>query len=159
LADDSFGGALIRTSRRLILLMATIAAGCGGPSKPIDPGPTQSVVGYWSGIDETQALHLHVNWVQTGRTLTLLSPCVPRDTCIIIPETALGQPQLGGSSLPVDITSASGTLADPGITFSVTTSNGLTFTFTGTVSQSKQMVGQIAGATHPSSRIQFDKQP
>lgn len=148
-----------RTSRRALLLAAALGTGCGGPSEPIDPGPTQSVVGYWSGIDETQALHIHVNWVQNGRTLTLLSPCVPRDTCIIIPETAIGRPQIGGGSLPVDITSASGTLADPGITFSVTTANGFTFTFTGTVSQSVQMVGQLSGATHPSSRIVFDKQP
>lgn len=147
-----------RTSR-LILLAATTAVGCGGPSEPIDPGPTQTVAGYWSGIDDTGALHLHVNWVQNKRVLTLLNPCVPRDTCIIIPESAVGRAQLGGGSLPVDIVSATGNLADPGITFSVTTSNGLTFTFTGTVNQSIQMVGQIAGATHPSSRIVFDKQP
>ena len=147
-----------RTGTRAILF-AVILTACGGPSEPIDPGPTQSVVGYWSGIDETQALHVHVNWVQNGRVITLLNPCVPRDTCIIIPETALGRPELGGSTLPVDIVSGTRNLADPGITFSVTTSNGLTFTFTGTVSQSVQMVGQLSGATRPASRIVFDKQP
>jgi hypothetical protein len=159
IAAASFGGTLSRTRRRVILLAATIVAGCGGPSEPIDPGPTQSVVGYWSGVDETGALHFHINWVQNKRALTLLNPCVPRDTCIIIPENAVGGAQLGGVTLPVDLTSATGTLSDPGITFTVTTSNGLTFTFTGTVSQSIQMVGQVSGATHPSSRIVFDKQP
>jgi hypothetical protein len=59
----------------------------------------------------------------------------------------------------VDIASGSGTFADPGITFSVTTVNGKTFTFTGTVTQSQQMVGTISGATHPASSLQLDRQP
>ena len=69
----------------------------------------------------------------------------------------VGKTQLG-SEFSVDLASGSGTFGDPEINFTVTTTNGKTFTFSGTVVQSKQMVGTISGPTHPASRLQLDKQ-
>ena len=129
---------------------------CGGPAT-VDPGPTQSVQAYFSGVDDSGSLHVHVHFVQSGRNLTQLSPCVPQDECRIYPFNAVGQTELG-SQFAVDIASGTGTFTDPGITFTVTTVNGKTFTFTGNVVESKQMIGTISGATHASSRLQLDKQ-
>lgn len=129
---------------------------CGGPAT-VDPLPTQSVQAYFAGTDDTGTLHVHVHFVQSGHNLTQLSPCVPQDDCRVYPFNATGQTELG-SQFPVDIASGSGTFADPGITFSVTTTNGKTFTFTGTVTESKQMIGTISGATHAATRLQLDKQ-
>lgn len=130
--------------------------GCGGPAT-VDPGPTQSVQAYFAGTEDGGALHIHVHFVQSGRQLTQLSPCVPQDDCRIYPYNATGQTELG-SQFAVDLASGSGNFADPGITFTVTTTNGKTFTFSGTVTDSKQMVGTISGPTHPASRLQLDKQ-
>jgi hypothetical protein len=131
--------------------------GCGGPAT-VDPGPTQSVQAYFAGTDDTGALHVHVHFVQTSHQLTQPFPCAKQDECRIYPFNAAGITQLG-SDFPVDLASGTGTFADPGITFTVTTVNGKTFTFTGTVTDSKQMVGTISGPTHPASRLQLDIQP
>lgn len=139
-----------------IALGGLFLLGCGGPAT-VDPLPTQSVQAYFAGTDDTGALHVHVHFVQTGHNLTQLSPCVPQDDCSIYPFNLVGRTELD-SQFPVDIASGSGTFADPGITFTVTTVNGKTFSFTGTVTESKQMIGTISGATHPASRLQLDKQ-
>ena|ERR1019366_6143173 len=139
-----------------LALAVVIAGGCGGPAT-VDPGPTQTVQAYFAGTDDTGALHFHVYFVQSGHNLSQLSPCIPEDDCDIYPYNATGITELG-SQFAVDLSTGSGTFADPGITFTVTTVNGRTFTFTGTVTQSKQMVGTISGATHPASRLQLDKQ-
>jgi hypothetical protein len=141
----------------LAAIAIALAIGCGGPAS-VDPGPTQNVQAYFAGTDATGALHVHVYFVQTGHKLEQISPCVPQDDCRIYPFSIPGQGELG-SQFPVDIASGSGTFADPGITFTVTTTNGKTFTFTGTVTQSQQMIGTISGATHAASSIQLDKQP
>jgi len=130
--------------------------GCGGPAT-VDPGPTQSVDAYFSGIDDSGALHVHVHFTQNGRQLTIGSTCTIQDECRVYPNNTTGQSELG-STFSVDLASGTGTFADPGITFTITTTNGKTFTFTGTVVQSKQMVGTISGPTHPASRLQLDKQ-
>jgi len=137
--------------------------GCGGPTT-VDNGPTQSVQYYFAGTDETGALHLHVRWVQAKHNLTLLSPCVPQDQCDIYAFNGTGVTELGLAQAPfvVDLASGSGTLTDPGITFTVTTVNGKTFTFSGTVATSGtqvQMSGTLSGATHPSSHLVLDRQP
>lgn len=140
---------------------AGIFVGCGGPGKVVDPPPTQSVAYYFAGTEDTGALHLHVHWVQTGRNLVLLSPCIPQDDCDIYPYNPEGETQLGSRNV-VNLASGSGTFADPGITFTVTTVNGLTFSFTGTVATSGsavQIVGTFSGPTHPSSRLVLDRQP
>ena len=136
---------------------AAVGLGCGGP-ETIDPGPTQNVAAYFSGIDETGDLHVHVHFVQNGRNLVLLNPCIPQDECRILPMTPTGQAKIG-SLFATDLVSGTGTLTDPGITFTVTNTVGKTFTFTGNVTGSVQMIGTISGPTHPASKIQFDKQP
>jgi len=146
-------------SFKLLAVAATALAGslaCGGPA-PIDPEPTQNVEAYFAGTDATGNLHVHVHFKQAGKTLTQIDPCVPQDDCRIYPYTPTGQTELG-NNFPVDLASGSGTFNDPGITFTVTTTNGKTFNFTGTVVQSKQMTGTISGATHPASALQLDKQ-
>lgn len=130
--------------------------GCGGPAS-VDPAPTQSVQAYFAGTEDTGALHIHVHFVQDGHKLTQINPCSVQDECRIYPYNATGYSELG-SQVAVDLASGSGTFGDPDITFTVTTTNGKVFTFTGTVTDSKQMVGTISGPTHPASRLQLDKQ-
>jgi hypothetical protein len=130
--------------------------GCGGPAS-VDPGPTQSVQDDFAGTDDTGALHVHVDFIQNGRNITLKSPCDPQDYCRIYPYNATGQAELG-SQFAVDIISATGTLLDPGITFTMTTANGKTFNFSGNVIQSKRMIGTLSGPSHPASRLQLDLQ-
>lgn len=139
-----------------LVVAGLFSLGCGGPAS-VDPEPTQSVQAYFSGIDDTGALHLHVHFVQSGHQLTLPVPCTVQDECRVYPNNDVGKSQLG-SEFSVDLASGSGTFGDPDISFTVTTTNGKTFSFSGTVVQSKQMVGTISGPTHPASRLQLDKQ-
>jgi hypothetical protein len=106
-----------------------------------------------------------VHWVQNKRELTLLSPCVPQDDCDIYGLSATGIAELGLTQPPfiVNLASGSGTFSDPGITFTITTTNGKTFTYTGTVATSGdqvQMVGTLTGlnGVHPASRLVLDRQ-
>ena len=155
-------GSLTRRKASLIVMAAAILAACGGPGKVIDPPPTQSVQFYFAGTEDSGALHVHVNWVQTGHSIVLLSPCTPQDDCRIYPFTPDGVTQIASpDGFPVNLSSGSGTFADPGITFTVTTVTGKTFSFAGTVTTSGtqvQMVGTLSGATHPASRLVLDKQ-
>jgi hypothetical protein len=93
--------------------------------------------------------------------ITQLNPCLPADTCNITPLTSQGQTELGVTNFfPVALASASGTFGDPEISFTVTTTNGKTFTFTGTVAtggDQVQMVGTFTGPTHAASRLVLDK--
>jgi hypothetical protein len=149
---------LSRWKEGFILFVAAAIVGCGGPATVVDPPlPTQSVVGDWIGDDASKTLHFHVDWVQSGRTITLRSPCVPQDYCRIYSLSPAGNDEIG-STFPVNVTSGSGTFTDPGITFTVTTATGKTFTFTGNVAQSIQMIGTVSGPSHPSSGLQLDKQ-
>lgn len=126
-----------------------------------DPDPTQSVAFYFAGTEGTGALHLHVHWVQNKHDITQLTPCVPADTCNITPLNAQGQTELGVANFfPVALSAASGTFGDPEISFTVTTANGKTFSFTGTVLTSGdqvQMQGTFSGPTHPASSLRLDK--
>lgn len=140
----------------LTMFAFAAAAACGGPDT-IDPGPTQSVQDDFAGTDDTGAIHVHVDLLQNGRNLSLKSPCTDPTWCMLFPYNATGQTELG-DQFAVVVTSLTGTFADPGITFTMTTANGRTFTFTGNVTQSKQMIGTLSGPTHPSSRLQLDLQ-
>ena len=142
--------------RWLAVVAGVALAGCGGPAS-VDPGPTQSVQDDFAGTDDTGALHVHVDFIQNKHAIILRSPCVPQDNCRIYPYNTTGQAELA-SQFAVDIVSATGTFADPGITFTFTTANGKTFTFTGNVIQSKQMIGTLSGPSHPASRLQLDLQ-
>jgi hypothetical protein len=106
-----------------------------------------------------------VHWVQNGRQLTLLSPCVPQDDCDIYAYSPTGIAELGFTQAPfvVNLASGSGTFTDPGISFTVTTTTGKTFTYTGTVATSGnqvQMIGTLTGlnGVHPPSRLVLDRQ-
>ncbi|HUQ19904.1 MAG TPA: hypothetical protein VM099_09855 [Gemmatimonadaceae bacterium] len=145
-------------------MAAVIGPACGGP-EIIDPGPTQSVAYYFAGTDETGALHVHVHWVQSKHALTLLSPCVPQDDCDIYAFNGTGITELGLTQPPfvVNLASGSGTFTDPGISFTITTVNGKTFNYTGTVvtkGDAVQMDGTLIGTNgiHPPSRLVLDRQ-
>ena len=145
-------------------MAAMLGPACGGP-EIIDPGPTQSVAYYFAGTDVTGALHVHVHWVQSKHSLTQLSPCVPQDDCDIYGYNGTGIAELGLNQAPfvVNLASGSGTFTDPGISFTITTVNGKTFTYSGTVTTSGnnvQMVGMLTGTngSHPSSRLVLDRQ-
>ena len=94
-----------------VIISFAATAACGGP-ETIDPGPTQSVQDDFAGTDDTGNLHVHVDLIQNGRNITLKSPCVPQDYCRIFPYNTAGMDELG-SQFQVDITSLSGTFADP----------------------------------------------
>jgi hypothetical protein len=148
----------------LAALAVVISPACGGP-EVIDPDPTQSVAYYFSGIEEGGHLHVHVHWVQNKRNLTLLSPCIPQDDCDIYGLSATGNAALGLTQPPfvVDLASGSGTFSDPGISWTITTKTGKTFTYTGTVATSGdqvQMVGTLTGAngTFGPSHLVMDRQ-
>lgn len=145
---------IVRTNLFLALAV-TLFAGCGGPETIEPPPPTQSVDAYWVGIEESGALHFHVSWTQSGRNLTLRTPCVT-DQCLLLPVNAVGVTAVG-SGFPVGIVSGTGTITDPGITFTMKLANGREFSFTGRVQESKLMAGKISGATFPESGITFEK--
>jgi hypothetical protein len=137
-----------------------LSAGCGGPAT-LDPDPTQSVAYYFSGSEDSGDLHVHVHWVQSKHNITQLSPCVPSDTCNITALSAKGLQELDiPGPLPVALASGSGTFSDPEISFTITTTSGKTFTYTGNVATSGsqvQMIGTFSGATHPASRLVLEK--
>ena len=145
---------------RWIFATAALLIGCGGPAT-LDPDPTQSVEYYFAGTEDSGDLHVHVHWVQSKHNITLLSPCVPSDTCNVTAYSPKGFQELDISTpLPVALASGSGTFGDPEITFTITTTNGKTFTFTGMVATSGsqvQMIGTFSGPTHPASRLVLDK--
>jgi len=145
---------------RWIFATVALLVGCGGPAT-LDPDPTQSVEYYFAGTEDSGALHVHVHWVQSKHNITLLSPCVPSDTCNVTAYSPKGFQELDISTpLPVALASGSGTFGDPEITFTITTTNGKTFTFTGMVATSGsqvQMIGTFSGPTHPASRLVLDK--
>lgn len=145
----------VRPSHVAVLLAVALFAGCGGPDIIPPPPPTQSVQAYWVGIEESGALHFHVTWNQSGRNLTLRAPC-EADKCILLPVNARGVTATG-SGFPVAIVSGTGTITDPGVTFTMKLENGREFSFTGRVQESMLMAGKVSGATFPESGITFEK--
>lgn len=145
----------VRRTKVAALIAAGLFAGCGGPEILPTPEPTQSVQAYWVGIEESGALHFHVTWNQSGRNLTLRTPC-EADKCILLPVNATGVAAVG-SGFPVGIVSGSGTITDPGISFTMKLANGREFSFTGRVQESMLMAGKVSGATFQESGITFEK--
>lgn len=139
------------------LVVAGLLAACGGPAPTdADPNlPAQSANGYWVGIEEKGALHLHVVFVQTGTALTLQSNCVA-DRCALYPFSTTGIAFVG-NDLPVVLTEVTGSFTNPTITFSFTLSNNRKFTFTGRMAEDKLMTGKISGPTLPETTITFEK--
>ena len=124
----------------------TLAAGFSW-SFTTQPG-AQNVTGHWSGTDAGGSIHWHLTFVQSDQTVTMSTSCVPSECRVFPLDPPSGPGTVAvGSGVPVDVSAVSGTFTDPAITFTVTLVNGRTFTFTGTVSGSIQMVGTIGGAT------------
>ncbi|WP_411281031.1 hypothetical protein [Gemmatimonas sp.] len=139
------------------LVVAGVLAACGGPAPTDgDPNlPAQSANGYWVGIEQAGALHLHIVFVQTGTALSLQPSCVA-DRCALYPFNATGLTFVG-SDLPVVLTAVTGSFTNPTITFSFTLSNNRRFTFTGRMADDKLMTGKISGPTLPETTITFEK--
>lgn len=119
---------------------------------------------YFQGTDAGGQIHFHITFSQTGNAITLGPSCppLPQAWCEIFPLSQAGTDAIGppspnqnGGSL---ITAVSGTLTDPGITFTLTIANGRTFTFTGTAADSNTMTGTISGATLPAVGISFSRE-
>lgn len=151
-----------RSLRSLLRQIATLAvtgllAACGGPA-PTDGDPNlppQSATGYWVGIEQAGALHLHIVLVQTGTALTLQPNCVA-DRCALYPFSETGIAFVG-NNLPVVLTAVAGSFTNPLITFRFTLSNNRTFTFTGRMADDKLMTGKISGPTLPETTMTFEK--
>ena len=139
------------------IAMVALVAACGGPA-PTDGDPTvpaQSATSYWIGIEQTGAVHLHIELVQTGTTLSLLPNCDP-ERCGLFPFSPTGVAFVG-SDLPVTVKSVTGSFTNPTITFTFTLSNNRTFTFTGRMAENRLMTGKISGPTLPETTITFEK--
>ena len=139
------------------LAMIAVVAACGGPA-PTDGDPSlpaQSANGYWVGIEQAGALHLHIVFVQTGTTLTMQPSCTA-ERCALYPfsQTGIG---FVGNDLPVTLTAVTGSFTNPTITFTFTLSNNRRFTFTGRMAEDKLMTGKISGPTLPETTITFEK--
>lgn len=150
---------MFRSVARTVCTLAMIAlvAACGGPA-PTDGDPSlppQSATGYWVGIEQTGALHLHIVFVQTGTAVSLQPNCLA-DRCALYPFSATGIAFVG-NDLPVTLTAVTGSFTNPTITFSFTLSNNRRFTFTGRMAEDKLMTGKISGPTLPETTITFEK--
>jgi methionine-rich copper-binding protein CopC len=108
---------------------------------------------YFQGTDPPGRIHFHITFTQDGQTLSVFPNCesLPLANCGMFPLNQEGadiigpeSPNMNGGSMIVGIT---GTVTDPGITFTVTLENGRTFTFTGTVANSNAMTLVVSGAT------------
>ena len=62
-------------------------------------------------------------------------------------KAALGPATPGEPDDAVVMSAITGTITDPGVTFTFTLTNGRSFTFTGTVTNSNTMTGTMSGAT------------
>lgn len=145
-------------ARRLsTLAMITLVAACGGPAPTdTDPNvPAQTATSYWIGIEQSNAVHLHIELVQTGTSLSLLPNCDP-ERCGLFPFSPTGIAFVG-SDLPVTVKSVTGSFNNPNITFTFTLTNNRTYTFTGRMAEDRLMTGKISGPTLPETTITFEK--
>jgi ATP-dependent Clp protease adapter protein ClpS len=114
---------------------------------------------YFQGTDAGDRIHFHITFTQDGQTLGVIPNCesLPLANCGMFPLNPEGadiigpeSPNMNGGAMIVGIT---GTVTDPGITFTVTLENGRTFTFTGTVANSNAMTLVVSGATLPATDL------
>ncbi|WP_310572333.1 Ig-like domain-containing protein [Gemmatimonas sp.] len=125
-----------------------------------------SMSGFWSGESACTDVHWHVRLVQSGSALSLdTTGCdAPANAgrCQLSALNAEGALALGGQS-NVRIASVTGSVSGNAVTFTLTGSNGLTFTFTGAFtnangSPNPWIIGSIGGATLRPVGITFEKQ-
>lgn len=123
-----------------------------------------TMTGFWSGESACSDVHWHIRLVQTGNAIALASPsgCVPGD-CQLSALNTDGLLALGGQSV-VQVSSVTGTVSGNTVAFTITTANGLTFSFTGAYAANPSgqpnswIIGRISGATLPAVGITFEKQ-
>lgn len=105
--------------------------------------------------DTTEAqVHVHIRFTQDGQTLGRPADCqpMPLADCEVLPRNSAGKVVFGPATPgePADaivMSAITGTITDPGVTFTFTLTNGRSFTFTGTVTNSNAMTGTLSGAT------------
>ena len=105
-------------------------------------------------------IHWHIELTQTGNTLSKREPCVNPGQCRLTPLDTVGEAALGGS-FP-DVTAITGSVTRTDVTFTITISNGRTFTFNGAFSATGNanpwLTGTISGATLPATGITWERQ-
>lgn len=133
------------------------------------PGPgtgtAVTMTGFWSGDTSCGEIHWHVRLVQTGNTLALASPAACAaiaGDCQLSALKNSGVIALNGTSI-APLASATGTVTGNTVTFTLTTVNGATFTFTGAFASAPGaanawVIGRISGATLPAVGIAFENQ-
>lgn len=129
--------------------------------------------GHLSGNDACLEVHWHLPVVQTGNVLSLSDICLADGNinCNIAALSEAGRAVLGGAScrptplpLPriceVEVTSLSGSVNGTAVSFTFTTDNGLTFTFTGAYSAGVTgwLTGTISGETLAPVGINWEQQ-
>jgi len=144
-----------RKTQLAALTAVALFAACGGPDTIVPPPPPQTVDSYWVGVEQAGAVHLHIEFIQSGTTVSLKPNCF-LSRCSFLPFNSTGITNIG-SDFPVEVKAASGTFNNPNITFNFTLANNRTFTFTGRVGENKLMTGKISGATLPETTITFEK--
>jgi hypothetical protein len=148
--------------------MATAVAFSVACSSTAEPLPTQDVSGkpYFQGTNDITdpsqpQIHVHLRFTQSGRVLGRPADCepLPAANCDLLPRNAAGataigaldDTQGGSTGIAATVTDITGTLSDPGITFTITLKNGRVFRFTGTVTNSDAMNLTMSGATIPTA--------
>ena len=149
--------------------LASIVTSCFTPTA--GTGSAIGLTGFWSGNDACLEGHWHAKIVQTGSILSL-GAC-SGDECLVYATSEQGRQSLGGNTCTpsnaggpvlcvVQIVGLTGTVNGSAITFTITTDNGLSFTFNGTFSQTgtanPYLTGTISGATITTAGINFERQ-
>ena len=142
---------------RAVTLLAALVfvapqASCRGREEP-PTGPKHSVAAFWSGT--AGGVHFHITLLQQGAALAL-DPAAGPGRRTLYPLDAAGVAALS-TRVEVEITSLSGTFADPAIEFTLHfpvpgSAVGGQLTYTGTVDDSV-MVGRVSGPTMPAAAL------
>jgi hypothetical protein len=129
-------------------------------------GLTNPTNGWWQQTTTANNIQVHFHFVfsQVGTSLVLGPDCPGgfNDRCMTLAENDLGAIAVGPPSpgyVWVLLTNATGTYVGNQISFTLTNANGKTFTFTGTVNSSLEMVGTLSGPTIPTQALTFVRSP
>jgi len=130
---------------------------------------------HWAGNDACGEVHWHVPLARSGNTLTRAPSCGTNNiNCNISAVSEAGRAVLGGASCrptnlgfprlcEVEIATLNGTVNGTLVSFTLTTDNGLTFSFNGAFAASDTgtpwLVGTLTGATMAPIGINWERQP
>jgi len=129
---------------------------------------------HWAGNDACGEVHWHVPLARSGNTLTRALSCGTNNiNCNISAVSEAGRAVLGGASCrpsslgfprlcEVEIATLNGTVNGTLVSFTLTTDNGLTFSFNGAFAASDTgtpwLVGTLTGATMAPIGINWERQ-